>query len=99
MKEFKTQEDFVRYLTSLEGEKPFNCDYLRVLPEAVFFNHHIPCHKEYQPGDLMCIKSMEKEQSALRDGLCDNFGSLKLEEEGLYIKCNWGKRWKIKVLE
>ena len=97
MKEFTKQTEFVEYLKSLKGEKPFNCDYLKVLSEAVFFNHHIPIHKEYNEGDLMCIKSIETKQSALINGLCENFYFLKLKNKKLEIKCNNNTKFNIKI--
>jgi len=103
MNEFTSQKDFVDYLKSLEEAKPFNCAYLRVLPEPVSLDINLPGRRAYDKNNLLCIRSVEIPQNALSYHHCEFHGSLRLNKEGeLEAGCNWssflGKKWKIKVL-
>ncbi len=98
MKEFMDQKQFAEYLKSIGLENPFDCSYLRVLPEKVFFNHPISGGREYNPNSLMCIKSIETEQNALTNHYCYIIGRPLLNSAGnLEINCNWGEYFKIKI--
>lgn len=94
------QEEFVKYLEIgllITGDRPFDCPYLRVLPEDVCFDNHIPVHRDYLRGDLMCVKSIKGEQSALRDGRCQNFWFLKSKNKKLEVSCSHGREFYIEL--
>ena len=104
MDEFDPQRAFVEHLTSLKGDKPLNCDYLRVLPEQVTVDMSLLGRRVYNKGDLLCIRSVEVPQSALGEYRCGLGGILRLNKEGdLEVGCQWGpflgKKLKIKIIE
>ncbi|MEK6918211.1 MAG: hypothetical protein AABW51_04660 [Nanoarchaeota archaeon] len=53
MKEVNDYSKFREYLRSLDGDKPFNCPLLAVLPEDVFYTGE--GIYEFKKGELICI--------------------------------------------
>ncbi len=77
--EYKDSPVFMNYLENLKTPKPFDCEYLRVLPEQVWvFRNGKPSGK-YNQGELICLKKIETTsrrcgvESRMRNGLNGEF--------------------------
>jgi len=94
------QTDFFKYLNSLQTDRPFDCNFLRVLSEEVSLEGVI----FYEPNELICMKSVGEaiRQDQLTYCQCKFVGSLQLDQQGrLEVACKWStplSKWKIEIL-
>ena len=90
MKEFKcepyeTSVEFVKYLNGLSKEGPFECPYLRVLPENIKIVYKNGPPRKYNQGGLFC----EKKTQRTIEGHC-GFGLSSIRQKAwmeIYLQC------------